>query len=159
VSRRGKLLSRPPVRPSVRSHARGVLAENRVLAACCAPERPAWLVSARRASREEDGAGIDIVVESDAGQLLLQVKSSFYGKARFLKEERDARIGVVVVTPYDPQETVRCKVYSALGALRGQSRSSNPARPPEVRLATRHSPAFEGCCCRTCGRRAPASCR
>jgi hypothetical protein len=118
MSRRGKLLARPPVPPSARSHARGVLAEKRVLDACGSPRRPAWLLGARRASQEEDAGGIDIVVDSDVGPLWLQVKSSVYGKARFLAKAPRPGIGVVVITPYDPDEAVRAKVYSALGRLR-----------------------------------------
>jgi hypothetical protein len=95
-----------------------MLAENRALDACRAPCRPSWLLAARRATREEDEKGIDLVVESDVGQLQLQVKSSFHGKAKFLARRHDVRVAIVVVRPYDPEETVQSKVYSALGGMR-----------------------------------------
>jgi hypothetical protein len=40
------------------------------------PSRPPWMHRARPATRMEDRSGIDIVVESDVGALLVQVKSS-----------------------------------------------------------------------------------
>jgi hypothetical protein len=118
MNRRGKPLARWPVPPSARSHARGVLAEKRVFDVCGAPGRPAWVLGARRASPEEDASGIDVVVESDVGPLWLQVKSSYFGKARFLAKAPRPGIGVVVIMPYDPEAAVRVKVYSELGRRR-----------------------------------------
>jgi hypothetical protein len=106
-----------------------VLAEKRALDACRAPCRPSWLLGARRATRDEDEAGIDVVVDFDVGPLPLQVKSSFHGKARFLARKHDVHVAIVVVRPYDPPGTVQSKVYSALGELRASHRlaTASPA--------------------------------
>jgi hypothetical protein len=124
---RAKLLRRCPVPPSARSHARGVLAEKRVLDVCTAPGRPRWVLGARRASPEEDARGIDVVVDSDVGPLWLQVKSSYFAKERFLAKAPRPGIGVVVILPYDPEEAVRTKVYSELGHLRASAWQRLPA--------------------------------
>jgi hypothetical protein len=104
-----------------------VLAEKRALAACRDPARPEWLKTARYASRREDRQGVDIVLESDIGRLQLQVKSSEHGKERFLAERRRLRIAVVVVRPYEPDETVRANVYAAITALREHYLGERPA--------------------------------
>ena len=70
---------------------RGRTSEQRVLEACQLPGRPAWMKSARAATRAEDHDGIDVVVESDVGKLFVQVKSSRRGKADFEEKRRRAR--------------------------------------------------------------------
>src|SRR5271156_1710138 len=61
------------------ARARGIQAEERGVKACRSEGRPAWMKTARYATREEDRHGIDIVVETDVGRLFVQVKSSQRG--------------------------------------------------------------------------------
>jgi hypothetical protein len=65
------------------THQRGIESEMRLLESCRLPSRPSWMHRARLATRIEDRSGIDIVVESDVGALLVQVKSSNAGKQHF----------------------------------------------------------------------------
>lgn len=97
--------------------------EARVLAALHREDRPVWIESARFATREEDHAGVDVVVATTEGELLLQVKSSQTG-ARQWRWERRKRglpvdtIGLVVVAHDDCDERVFGKVLGALILLR-----------------------------------------
>lgn len=97
---------------------RGTSSEARVLAACQLEGRPPWMVSARAATREEDHAGIDVVIESDVGKLFVQVKSSRRGKAAFLERRRRAVVGVVVASVADAPERLLAKVVGALAPIR-----------------------------------------
>ena len=60
---------------------------------------PPWVIDSRKATRHEDQTGVDAVVMSDVGELLLQVKSSLAGKIRFNKKERYKDIGTIVINP------------------------------------------------------------
>lgn len=64
-----------------------------------------WMKSVRLATRKEDEAGIDIVVESDVGKLFLQVKSS-KGSARSFSKRPRRQHNEVIVVPIDLTETV-----------------------------------------------------
>ena len=99
---------------------RGRTSEQRVLEACQLPARPAWMKSARAATRAEDHDGIDVVVESDVGKLFVQVKSSRRGKADFEERRRRARVAVVVVGAGDAAEKVLRKVVGELAKVRAE---------------------------------------
>jgi len=85
---------------------RGQLAEERVVRLLNEEAtRPAWLVAARRASREEDERGIDVVVfTADAGQLHLQVKSCADAAENF-RRRRKHLLGTVAVIVAPPEAT------------------------------------------------------
>jgi hypothetical protein len=100
--------------------ARGRSAEERVVEALALPSRPAWIHDARRATKAEDHAGIDAVVESDVGKLFVQVKSSRTGKAKFQERKRSVRVAVVVVGGGGDAEAVRRKVGGELGKVRAE---------------------------------------
>jgi hypothetical protein len=99
---------------------RGRARERHVLAACALGVRPAWMRSARAATRREDHRGIDVVIESDVGKLFVQVKSSIAGKAKFEGRRRSARIVVVVVDAGDSLEAVLGMVVGGVGEVRGE---------------------------------------
>jgi hypothetical protein len=99
---------------------RGRVNEVRVLEALALPSRPAWMRSFRKASEEEDRAGIDVVVESDVGKLFVQVKSSRRGKAAFAERRRGARIAVVVVAVTDSPDAVLRKIVGELAKIRAE---------------------------------------
>lgn len=77
-----------------------------------------WLQSARRASRQEDARGIDVVVESDIGLLYIQVKSSRFCARKFRQKRPNSKAIVVIITPDMDDAKVRNKVYDALCRLR-----------------------------------------
>jgi hypothetical protein len=97
---------------------RGRVNERKVLEACSLPGRPAWMTSARAATKAEDHEGIDIVVESDVGKLFVQVKSSRRGKAKFQERRRRAQVAVVVVKAGDMPGVILQRVVGALGPVR-----------------------------------------
>jgi hypothetical protein len=99
---------------------RGRANEHHALEACLLPTRPAWMTSARAATRAEDHDGIDVVVESDVGKLFVQVKSSRTGKAAFAARRRRAHVAVVVVKSGDTLEEILRRVVGALGPVRRQ---------------------------------------
>jgi hypothetical protein len=99
---------------------RGRANENHVLEACLLPGRPAWITSARAATRTEDHDGIDVVVESDVGKLFVQVKSSRRGKAAFVERRRRSHVVVVVVKNGDTLDEILRRVVGALAPVRKQ---------------------------------------
>ena len=99
---------------------RGRARERHVLAACGLRTRPAWMRSARAATRVEDHRGIDVVIESDVGNLFVQVKSSRLGKAKFERRRRAARSVVVVVDAGDSLEAVLGRVVGEVAKVRGE---------------------------------------
>ncbi len=99
---------------------RGRTNEARVIEALALPTRPPWMRSVRRATKAEDHAGIDVVVESDVGKLFVQVKSSRGGKAAFLERRRTARVAIVVVHVTDSPEALLRKVVGELAKIRAE---------------------------------------
>ena len=97
---------------------RGRANEHHALEACLLPTRPAWMTSARAATRAEDHDGIDVVVESDVGKLFVQVKSSRTGKAAFAERRRRAHVAVVVVKSGDTLEEILRRAVGALAPVR-----------------------------------------
>lgn len=110
---------RRPPRPSKQTSARGLESELRVIEACRLKARPSWLRRTRRATRIEDRSGIDVVVETDVGTMLIQVKSSDFGKERF-RPRRFLGISIVVVRAADTPEGLLGKVVDALSDLRAE---------------------------------------
>jgi hypothetical protein len=76
--------------------------------------------SVRRATKAEDHAGIDVVIESDVGKLFVQVKSSRGGKAAFLERRHSARVAIVVVHVTDSREALLRKLVGELGKIRAE---------------------------------------
>jgi hypothetical protein len=105
---------------------RGRRSETHVLEALALPTRPAWIRSFRKATKEEDAAGIDVVVESDVGKLFVQVKSSRGGKAAFLERRRSTRIAVVIARVTDSPETLLARVVGALAGIRSEYAKLRP---------------------------------
>jgi hypothetical protein len=97
---------------------RGRRSEDHVLEALALPSRPEWIRSVRKATKTEDRAGIDVVVESDVGKLFVQVKSSRGGKTHFEEKRRRARIAVVVAKVTDSPEGLLRKVVGELAKMR-----------------------------------------
>lgn len=95
---------------------RGAWNERRVLHVLSS-DVPAWVRSARAATKAEDRKGIDVVVDTDVGMLYLQVKSSRKGAERF--DPRGKMIGVVVAGDASEKQ-LRRRVLGILGELRRQ---------------------------------------
>src|SRR5258708_7558450 len=142
---------RRPPGSGKRDHNRGLESELRVVEACRLPTRPPWMTKVRRATRIEDNSGIDVVVESDVGTLLVQVKSSNLGKKHF-RPRAFLGIALVVVRPADTPEALLKKVVGELEPvreLRLQARRNWRARlverpsppPPPPRPAKSPPPA------------------
>lgn len=117
---------------------RGAANEARLLEAVLALRAggASWILDARRATPEEDAAGADVVVTTDAGTLYLQSKSSRAGLAKFSAKARTIRVEAVVVSLDDA--TTRSRALVALSALRAEAMRPVP-RPVvlEVRKAPR----------------------
>lgn len=116
-----------PVHPRQLGHMLGAIGKKRgktnerlVLDALALPSRPAWIASVRKATQEEDHAGIDVVVESDVGKLFVQVKSSRRGKQEFEERRRTVRVVVVVVKANDTEEGLLRKVVGELAKVRAE---------------------------------------
>lgn len=80
-------------------------------------KRPDWLGESRLATREEDEAGIDLVVASDVGALFLQIKSSNGGRRHFERTRRRFLVEVVVA-PHSCPGLFRARLVDALTDLR-----------------------------------------
>jgi hypothetical protein len=111
--------SRRPPRVDKLTHQRGIESETRLLESCRLPSRPPWMHRARRATRIEDRSGVDIVIESDVGALLVQVKSSNAGKEHFRRRPL-LSIAIVVVRAADSAEALLAKVIGELEPIRAR---------------------------------------
>lgn len=81
-------------------------------------KRPEWFKSVRRADREEDKRGIDIVVEThDVGRLYLQVKSSKVFARRFAEKRRPSLIGLIVASYSDDPKELHRRAMDELETL------------------------------------------
>lgn len=78
------------------SDQKGLMNEHKALCALKLLPHP-WIISARKATREEDGRGIDIVCETVDGTMPLQVKSSWNGMKHHRRKYPD--IPCIVVRP------------------------------------------------------------
>lgn len=84
---------------------------------------------ARLATRIEDRSGIDVVIDSDVGQLLVQVKSSKLGKEHF-RQRPLLSIAVVVVRPSDSPEVLLARLVAELEPIRAQHLARQMALVP-----------------------------
>jgi hypothetical protein len=121
--------SRPPPRADKLTHQRGIESEMRVLESCRLSSRPDWMHRARLATRIEDRSGIDVVIGSDVGELLVQVKSSKLGKEHF-RPRPFLSIAIVVVHAADSAEAILAKLVSELEAIRAQHLARKLALKP-----------------------------
>ncbi|MCR4334256.1 MAG: hypothetical protein NUV47_00800 [Patescibacteria group bacterium] len=80
---------------------RGHRNEERVVNAVLSANLP-WIHSVQLANKEEDCHGIDVVINTDVGKLFFQIKSSYYGKKKFLYTHRKSRtrIAIIVLNRY-----------------------------------------------------------
>lgn len=83
-----------------------------------------WILGVRRATHEEDThRGIDAVVKTDIGDLLIQIKSSEKGAEEFRKGphfRRNKFIGVLVIRENYTSDDIRGKAHVILMELRGK---------------------------------------
>jgi len=86
-----------------------------------------WATGCRKAHGEEDWLGIDIVVESDVGQLWIQVKSSKRGARRGRARYEMRGIDVVVVNETRSDWQVESDIVAALAAQRALRQSQRRA--------------------------------
>lgn len=100
------------------ARAKGVERERRALVSLDLGERPAWLRSVRKATEDEDRRGVDLLGESDVGQLKVQVKGCAAAARNFKLDPRSRDIEVVIVDEKIDDETVRVRVLEAFGRAR-----------------------------------------
>lgn len=79
---------------------------------------PEWISSVRKATREEDRKGIDLIASTDVGDIYLQIKSSVTGKRHHEERYGHKNIACAVIRINDPEETVRGKCIRAIQSLR-----------------------------------------
>ena len=91
---------------------------------------PSWFRAIRPPTHREDQRGIDAVVDTDVGQLHLQIKSSIIYAARFKGRPGHDRIAVVIVHTADSSSCTRRKVLQALRDLRRSRISFMTANQP-----------------------------
>ena len=79
-----------------------------------------WVHSARLATKEEDSRGIDIVLETDIGQLFFQIKSSYYGMKKFIDKHGNSRtrIAIIILNRFLIEESFQRKVLEAVNCER-----------------------------------------
>lgn len=93
------------------AHRLGLSNEQAVL--CCLEFKnniAPWISDTRKATKEEDSNGIDIVLITEYGDVPIQVKSSIKRKKDFVKKHPD--IPVVCVYPNDSEINIRGRVKS-----------------------------------------------
>lgn len=79
---------------------------------------PSWIQSARLATPAEDRVGIDLIVESDVGEIHLQVKSSDRGKEAFAQRPGCAYIACIIVHEQLSDEEILQTTVNAMSELR-----------------------------------------
>lgn len=100
---------------------RGKISENKVVDALNSNNKPDWIYLAKLSDAKLDKAGIDVVVSTDVGNLFLQIKNSFYGKQKFLKNKKDYHnqyIAVIVIHSYFPEQQILDIAIQELQELR-----------------------------------------
>ena len=79
----------------------------------------AWVRHIRKATKREDGRGIDVIVETfDIGPLYIQVKSSHRCAFDFLKRKRKAQVTIVVVNDKHTDDVLRKELKQKVCGLR-----------------------------------------
>lgn len=136
----------PPLSGGRRAHDIGAEHERLVLSCFDAPwiDLPPWLYSVRKAEPEEDAQGVDIIAETDVGDIGVQVKSS----RRFLDrhEKRYPDVPVLVVRLGEAERHVRNRLKGLLKKIRKRRRADGvESRPmsdePQMCLACNERPA------------------
>lgn len=93
---------------------------------------PSWVQSARRATPDENAMGIDLVVVTDVGHLLLQVKSSKVGAERWRREriasQRRLDIAVVIVSRGLSDDSLRGRISGVLARVRAERLRTTEAK-------------------------------
>lgn len=79
---------------------------------------PSWMGDVRACTEEEDERGIDVVVETDIGEIYLQVKSSYSNAQKFLRKWPQRNVGMVVIRPQDDRDTIFNKAMDAVAKQR-----------------------------------------
>lgn len=128
----------------------GAGAEERVLSILTEDDDPAeWIRFCRKATRDEDAQGIDLVVMTDVGELYVQVKSSRGGLESFRshrQQENVLPIVAVIAKASDHDADLRVRLMRHLGQYRKEIRAAGSRAawiqrqremPPEERTALR----------------------
>lgn len=110
------------------ARAKGENRELRALASLVLGEIPPWLLSVRRATVDEDRRGVDIIGESDVGQIMLQVKGCAAAARSFKADPRSRYIEVVIVDERTDDATIRVRVIDAFGRAREATRERETKR-------------------------------
>ncbi len=67
-----------------------------------------WITDVRCSTEREEARGIDLIVETDQGRILLQVKSSLIGREAFLRDSsHDPNILVIVADDEETDESLK----------------------------------------------------
>lgn len=82
--------------------------------------RPGWLLESRACTEEEDARGIDVVVNTDIGEIYIQVKSSKSNAQKFLRKYPQRNVGMAIIRPQDDRETVYNKAIDAVAKQRSE---------------------------------------
>ncbi len=90
---------------------------------------PSWFRGIRNATNEQDSKGIDVVVRTDMGEILVQIKSSVLGADRFRLEQGNGRYGkdiaVIVITEGLCHRHVRDAIVSGIFGAYEKMRHAN----------------------------------
>jgi hypothetical protein len=78
-------------------------------------ECPEWLLELRKGTPHEDHQGIDLIVVTDRGEIMIQVKSSHWRAKKFT--EKRPNIPVIVVEPNTPEHRIRWDLITILRPL------------------------------------------
>lgn len=81
---------------------------------------PSWFYSIRRPTHEQDSRGIDVIIESDVGDLYVQVKSSKAAARNFNSHPRRLPIHAVWIHANSSEQQIRDKIVSAAQRVRAQ---------------------------------------
>ena len=75
---------------------------------------PEWILAVALGTREEDRAGIDIVIHTDIGKMFLQIKSSRRQVEKFLSKHRKGNIVPFIVDQISDVLVLRGKLVACL---------------------------------------------
>lgn len=93
---------------------------------------PNWFKKFRAATPEEDAEGKDVVVETDVGEISVQIKSGRMGALEWLRDERSEWIGLVVVKKKKPDGRIRNEVIEQVAQIRKAIKKSRHQRRGEA---------------------------
>jgi len=75
--------------------------------------KPEWYRGFRIATKKQDRRKIDAIVETDIGDIYIQIKSSLSGIKKFQSERGCRPIAAIIVNVDDSDEAIRQKVFAA----------------------------------------------